>query len=456
MKKLYSILLAIILTNGILHAQSDSPCPSTTIPTDGSCVTGQTTIGSSATFAGAGPGCLNANYHDVWYSFTATDNGFSLDNLTATSNTGKPMEAILYSNPSGDCATFTQLWTSGCSTAFPISGTYTGLTPGQTYYLAITNNKCCDHNFKVCVTVSTVATTAPNVNCTTATPLCSSTTQQGNSDGFGSQELNATNSGCLGLEHQASWYTFTALTSGSFQINISPQNGTDDYDFAMWNGATSGCPPTTAPMRCSYAAGGGSTGMNSTTAGSSTEYSESALGDRWISDATVTAGVTYILLIDNFSSTTSPFDLNFGGTATWNCTVLSMTLKKFNAEAHYDYNTLIWTTASERNNDYFIVEGSTDGYVFQQLGTVKGSGTTNTDRSYSFKADNPQKVVNYYRLTTVDENGSRVHYQSVSVDNKTAVVLLKTYNMLGQEVEAGTKGLVFEYYSDGTTKKVYR
>ena len=74
----------------------------------------------------------------------------------------------------------------------------------------------------------------PPTNCLGATTICSDNTFSGNSSGFGTQELNSSNDGCLSGEHQSSWYFFQATAAGTIEFTISPQNGTDDYDFAIW------------------------------------------------------------------------------------------------------------------------------------------------------------------------------------------------------------------------------
>ncbi len=71
-------------------------------------------------------------------------------------------------------------------------------------------------------------------------------------------------------------------------------------------------------------------------------------------------------------------------------------------------------TATELNNSHFIIQHSTDGNSFTDIGTVKaiGSGATN---SYSFKDNNLIDGVNYYRLKSVDKDGAIMYSKVVSV-----------------------------------------
>lgn len=66
---------------------------------------------------------------------------------------------------------------------------------------------------------------------------------------------------------------------------------------------------------------------------------------------------------------------------------------------------LTWTTASEENNDYFVIERSTDGRDFISLDEVKGNGNAAREHNYSF-IDYQPSFTNYYRLVQVDYDGT--------------------------------------------------
>ena len=69
---------------------------------------------------------------------------------------------------------------------------------------------------------------------------------------------------------------------------------------------------------------------------------------------------------------------------------------------------LDWKTASETNNDYFIVEKSTDGMNFTPIGLVKGSGNSTINHNYSFLDKKNEGIqLYYYRLQQVDYDGTR-------------------------------------------------
>jgi uncharacterized repeat protein (TIGR01451 family) len=67
---------------------------------------------------------------------------------------------------------------------------------------------------------------------------------------------------------------------------------------------------------------------------------------------------------------------------------------------------LYWTTESELNNDYFIIERSEDGIDFSSVGKVKGNGSTASTNHYSFVDNiNTAASIVYYRLKSVDFDG---------------------------------------------------
>lgn len=74
-----------------------------------------------------------------------------------------------------------------------------------------------------------------------------------------------------------------------------------------------------------------------------------------------------------------------------------------------DQVSITWSTASEKNNDYFTVERSQNGVDFQPLLEVPGSGNSNQQRSYSAIDNDPFPGLSYYRLSQTDYDGSTSH-----------------------------------------------
>ena len=87
---------------------------------------------------------------------------------------------------------------------------------------------------------------------------------------------------------------------------------------------------------------------------------------------------------------------------------------------------LQWSTASELNNNHFVVTKSYDGTSFNAIGQVPGSGNSSTIKNYSFIDSTILRGTMYYRLLQVDNNGTTSDSKIVSVnmaDANGAIVL---------------------------------
>jgi len=68
---------------------------------------------------------------------------------------------------------------------------------------------------------------------------------------------------------------------------------------------------------------------------------------------------------------------------------------------------LKWVTASESNNDHFIVEHSINGIDYKQIARVQSKGNNLVPQYYSIHHRDLTAGINYYRLMQVDKNGDR-------------------------------------------------
>jgi len=88
-----------------------------------------------------------------------------------------------------------------------------------------------------------------------------------------------------------------------------------------------------------------------------------------------------------------------------NCIKFSIELSEFYGKIRESSNTLHWTTATETDNDYFVVERSANGNDFEALGVVQGQINSLVATDYVFEDDSPLKELNFYRLRSVDVFG---------------------------------------------------
>lgn len=259
-------------------------------------------------------------------------------------------------------------------------------------------------------TVTCTPPAAPANDCAGGATICNGQSFNNNSSGTGNTvDLNASNQGCLASgERQGTWYRFSPISAGTIGFTLAPSLATTDYDFAVW-GPASGvqCPPVGAPLRCSYSALTGNTGVGN----GASDPTEGAGGDKWVSTFPAVVGQVYILYVDNFSANGQSFNLTWqlGGGASLDCTVLPVALTAFEAQAVEEAVQLDWTTATEHNNDFFLIERSDDGEAFTTIGALDGAGTTQETTRYQFIDRSPSHGVNYYRLKQVDIDGHAEH-----------------------------------------------
>lgn len=85
-----------------------------------------------------------------------------------------------------------------------------------------------------------------------------------------------------------------------------------------------------------------------------------------------------------------------------------------------DYQTILeWKTASEKNNDYFTLEKSSNGYDYKTIQIVDGQGTSLKEHTYSYTdKDDRNSEVTYYRLSQTDFNGKTTTYSPIAVFGK--------------------------------------
>jgi hypothetical protein len=66
-----------------------------------------------------------------------------------------------------------------------------------------------------------------------------------------------------------------------------------------------------------------------------------------------------------------------------------------------------WSTASEKNNDYFVIERSNGDMNFVELGRLQGKGNSNEVMKYEFiDNDYSDRVNAWYRIKQVDKDGA--------------------------------------------------
>jgi Pregnancy-associated plasma protein-A/Secretion system C-terminal sorting domain len=113
-----------------------------------------------------------------------------------------------------------------------------------------------------------------------------------------------------------------------------------------------------------------------------------------------------------FSAT---FNTGFSGFGVANNTVLAVDLLAFEGIKGNKNVKLRWKTASEKNNDYFVIEKSRDGQTFEAMTKVTSQGISSDVLNYETLDNAPVAGMNYYRLKSVDKVGQVATSKVVSV-----------------------------------------
>lgn len=129
-------------------------------------------------------------------------------------------------------------------------------------------------------------------------------------------------------------------------------------------------------------------------------------------------------VISGSVSNFSPFTFGSTGDATDN--PLPIELLSFHAQCLNNSQARVsWTTATERNNDYFEIQVSEDGQQYQTVETIQGAGNSNEQLSYEslIQKDNAA----YVRLKQTDFDGQSEMFDPTELNCQSAMDKVNLY-----------------------------
>ncbi|HNW89011.1 MAG TPA: T9SS type A sorting domain-containing protein [Bacteroidales bacterium] len=94
---------------------------------------------------------------------------------------------------------------------------------------------------------------------------------------------------------------------------------------------------------------------------------------------------------------------------------LPISLLSFDAIEDGGHIKIMWTTATEINNDYFTVQRSANAKEFSDVAIVQGSGNSNEIIHYNTYDESPMPDISYYRLKQTDFDGKFSFSEIVAV-----------------------------------------
>jgi gliding motility-associated-like protein len=238
--------------------------------------------------------------NEVWFTFIAT----GTQNTVTVTPTGSPalQQSIVALDGTGCADNAFNICGASATNNGTATATWT-YAPGTQVWISVESNNGTQGGFQLCIT-STTPPPSPGSSCATATPLC-------NLNNFTLSPFPPNNNGftpnCfLDPLQQPVFYQFTVGQTGTLAWTADVQ-GTAEYDWALYN-ITGGCPANnTTPVACNYNFANGNSNIIGMQAGPGTCSGE------YCDPVTVTAGQTYMLIIDNFSNNGTGFIMSFAG-----------------------------------------------------------------------------------------------------------------------------------------------
>ena len=304
---------------------------------------------------------------DVWFSFTATQTDVL---ISVTGNDGSGSGTM--NNPcialyTGPCAaTLSEI---GCSNGTSSSTQLYkgGLSPGVTYLIRVSTTPGNKGTFKLCVNNYT-PTLNPGADCSGAVYLCNKnpiSVAGLSGGGMNNEEPEFTTCFQGTPETNSCWYTFTCQTSGTLTFDLIPSNITNDIDFIFYKLNTTNVCGTRTAIRCNCSScvnsngpTNGYTGLNTTSTDTSVTGGCNPPQNSYCKQANLVAGVSYAILINNFSAA-SGFTINWGGSSTFlgptpkivanDTTICAGQTVTFDGSTSTNCNTLTWNFVSGGN-----------------------------------------------------------------------------------------------------------
>ncbi len=391
--------------SGIL-AQSNTPCGggvvvAPNLPVNAVCAfTAGTTVGATQQTNGNNGGTPSCGSMgpDVWYSMTVPASGA----INLTTQAGTIIDGVM-AVYTGTCGSWTQIACADDVIGTMPSISVSSLAVGSTILVRFWQFGGGTGTFSICATIGVAPPPPPgNTTCAAPSPVCSGSPISfiANSGGTPASTVNPGNNySCLITSPNPSWYYLQISQAGNLVIDITAGA---DVDYSIWG------PFTSLPNAVAS--------CNSYAAPSDCSYSPSPIEQAVINGVTV--GQVYVLLVTNFANVPQMININeaAANSAATNCAIvpLPVNFSEFSAKENDDLIAINWSTESENNSDFYVVEHSNDGKDWWVMDVVKSVGNTSLKSNYSSVHRSPTVGKNYYRLSQIDLNGKITKINPVS------------------------------------------
>lgn len=133
----------------------------------------------------------------------------------------------------------------------------------------------------------------------------------------------------------------------------------------------------------------------------------------------------------------------------YSLSVVSISLLYFTATPGANHSVMLnWSTVSEFNNDFFTIERSKDGILFDPVQKIPSKGNSNSKTNYGTIDRNPFNGYTFYRLKQTDKDGSATLSQIEKVFiGKNSFSATASPNPTRDLVQLRLNGLINKKYS---------
>lgn len=339
----------------------------------------------------------------------ATDGSHTLIVMATSPITGFPTDGVSYAANStyglGDILNTGEFVISNSTTT---TETISGLTENTTYYItAFSYNGTtanCQENYLIPGITYNFTT---NTNCTPSNLGCMN----------GTMHVSGSNCGCL------SGCDLTTLNGEN--CNSGTSGNCNQPTLITDINVPEGCTFTVLaeiknrPNGCSSSGADNSDDLKVDVLGGN-KIPINGTGNSNISDSYTLTGPGTIRITSNTNRADEiiTYSTTFTGPFCVACaSILPIELINFNAKKEDSYTHIKWTTASERNSDYFILEKSLNGFTFHPLQKIKASTNSTTIRDYDYNDYKEISGISYYRLKQVDLDGQSTYSYIIKVSH---------------------------------------
>ena len=374
-----TLLLIFACCTVLASGQGNNCSNAYALPLDSICrnFTVSTTTGSCEFCTLSG---YTGNNGRITYFIFTTNSSAQCVEIDVTATTNIKTELVLFNScnsgvaaPAGGLYNHNMCLTEGAG--IWAQNLFDNLAPNTTYYLKVRTAGGYTGEIQVCGKYYT----PPNKNCLGATSISSNTTVEDNNACHTPGTIPPPQLCAVTLENTA-WYTYVVQATGSSTIkieNILCNNGNGNNNNGFQIGFFSGTCSNLVPITCSSGSGG-------------------------IVEATangLTGGSRIYVAIDGYSGSNCSYTIS----AT-NASPMPVKLKQFTAWKEGAKNALKWITSEEDQHNYFEVQRSEDGRIFQDLYRVNGDSSSMNGKEYRYDDLNPPQH-SFYRLKQVDLDG---------------------------------------------------